>query len=232
MFGQQASLGRAVLDLTGDASPLQQDIDRAGRDAENALSGIGQRLEKRAVPIGKILTNTVAVVGTAVAGITTGIGKLAMDALPLEGIADAFAGITGNADEALAKLREGSLGMVRDTELMKSYNMASQLVSKGFADQLPDAMGYLSKVSAATGEDMGYMIDSLVKGVGRMSPMILDNLAIQVQLSDATARASEMFGKEASELTKTETQAGMMNVVLEKLAENTASMPEVAGTAA
>jgi hypothetical protein len=65
-----------------------------------------------------------------------------------------------------------------------------------------------------------------------MSPKILDNLGIQVSLTDATERAAAMFGVEAEELTKAQLQAGMMDVVLAKLKENTASMPDVAGTAA
>jgi phage-related protein len=62
--------------------------------------------------------------------------------------------------------------------------------------------------------------------------MILDNLGIQVSLAEATDRAAAMFGVEAEELTKAQQQAGMMDVVLAKLKENTASMPDVAGTAA
>jgi len=79
---------------------------------------------------------------------------------------------------------------------------------------------------------MGFLLDSLVKGVGRLSPMILDNLQVQVSLAEATERASEMFGVEAGALTKAQVQAGMMNVTLEKLAANTASMPDVTETAA
>jgi len=105
-------------------------------------------------------------------------------------------------------------------------------VGKDFAVQLPEAMGMLSKVAAATGEDIGFLLDSLVVGVGRLSPMILDNLGIQVSLAEATERAAEMFGVEADELTKAQQQAGMMSVVLEKLRENTAAMPDVADTAA
>lgn len=169
---------------------------------------------------------------TAVGAVGAAIGKLAVDAIPLQGIEAAFEGITGAADETMDALRKGSLGMVTDRELMRNYNQAAQLVSKTFADQLPDAMKYLAKVSAATGQDMGYMLDSLTKGVGRMSPMILDNLGIQVSLEEATAEAAEMFGVEADALSKTQLQAGMMNVVMRALERNTAAMPEIAGTAA
>jgi phage-related protein len=62
--------------------------------------------------------------------------------------------------------------------------------------------------------------------------MILDNLGIQVSLSEATERAARSFGVEASALDKTQIQAGMMEVVLEKLAANTAAMPDVSASAA
>jgi len=173
--------------------------------------------------------------GRLALGAAAGIGavgtaavKLAKDAAEIPGVAGAFEGLGGSIEA----MRKGSLGMVTDTELMKSYNSAAQLVSTTFADQLPDAMGYLSKVSAATGQDMGFMIDSMVKGVGRLSPMILDNLGIQVSLEEAVQRASEMYGVEADELDKAQQQAGMMDVVMQKLAKNTESMPEVMGTAA
>lgn len=200
------------------------DVGKTGQGLQGTLRDVGSGLASLGT------TAIIGGIGLATAAVTSlgaACAKLAIDALPLEGIRDSFHGIADDGDAMLAMLREGSLGMVRDTELMKSYNLAAQLVGKTFADQLPDAMGYLSKVAAATGQDMGYMMDSLVKGVGRLSGPILDNLGIQVQLSDATARAAEMFGVEASELTKAQQQAGMMDVVLEKLRENTKDMPEV-----
>ena len=186
------------------------------------------------------LGKTAAVGATAFVGAAAAIGggmvALAMDAAPVEGIQNAFDGLVEASGrlptEMLTNLELASAGMVSQRDLMTSYNKAAQLVSDDFANKLPDAMGYLAKVSAATGQGMGYMLDSLVVGVGRLSPMILDNLGIQVSLADATARAAEMFGVEAEELSKAQTQAGMMAVGLEKLAANTASMPEVTGSAA
>jgi phage-related protein len=217
-----------ILSLTDEVSKTAQSIKGELRDVGKSSASVQSVIKD----LGKVGIAAFAGAAGAVTALGAGMGKLAIDALPIQGVRDAFQGLTGDADAALAKLREGSLGMVKDADLMMSYNQAAQLVSQTFADQLPDAMGYLSKVSASTGQDMGFMIDSLVKGVGRLSPMILDNLGIQVALSDATARAAEMFGVEEDALTKAQVQAGMMDVVLEKLAENTASMPDVAGTAA
>ncbi len=172
-----------------------------------------------------------AAAGTAVIGTAAALTKLAIDAIPLQGIKSAFDGVAGSGSDMLNKLRGASSGMVKDIDLMKSYNQAAMLVSKDFANTLPDAMQYLQKVSAATGTSMDYMMESLVRGIGRLSPMILDNLGIQVTLESATERAVAMFGKEKEALSKTEIQAGMTAVVMEKLQANTASMPGVAGKA-
>ncbi len=202
---------------------------RAGTDKlDGDLGDVRSRITQGLAAVGAA--------GAAVLGAGVAAGKvlfnLAEGAAPLEGIRASFQGITGDAEGMLASLREGTMGMVTDAELMRNYNQAAQLVGKTFADQLPDAMGYLGKVAAATGTDVGFMLDSLTKGVGRLSPMILDNLGIQVTLADATARASEMFGVEEAALTKAQVQAGMMEVTLAALAENTAAMPDVAENAA
>jgi len=143
-------------------------------------------------------------------------------------ISEAFRGLGGSIEE----MREGSMGMIADVDLMKSFNTAASLVSEDFAKKLPDAMGYLTKVSASTGESMTYMMDSIVRGVGRMSPMILDNLGIQVDLASANKAYAAELGITVKEMTKTQKQTGLMNQVMEKLAFNTAKMPDVAGTAA
>lgn len=234
-MANETQLGVAQVQIRAALDGLDKDLSQAQRKIESSLGRVANRIKGDYLNLGKTVLAGAGVAAGAIVGLgaTAGaaFGKMAVDALPLEGIRDSFRGITDDADATLAALREGSLGMVRDADLMKSYNQAAQLVSKEFADQLPEAMKYTNKVAMATGEDQAYMIDSLVKGVGRLSPMILDNLGIQVALSDATARASEMFGVEANALSKAQIQAGMMDVVLEKLRENTAAMPEVAGTA-
>jgi len=218
------TLGDAIVYLRGDRSGLDKDLGAAEKQTRSWASRLGGGVAKLAGG---------AIVGgaTAAAGAITGIGvaaaKAAFDAMPLEGIGKAFQGITADADETMAALRTGSLGMVSDAELMRGYNEAAQLVGKSFADDLPDAMGYLSKVSAATGQDMGYMLDSLTKGVGRMSPMILDNLGIQVNLAEANAAYAASIGITADALTKEQQQTALMNQVMEKLAQNTADMPDV-----
>ncbi|MCZ2112802.1 MAG: hypothetical protein LC131_02945, partial [Anaerolineae bacterium] len=150
-------------------------------------------------PLGKVTSGFKALGGLALGGFSmaasglTAVGgaalKLASDAAAIPGITSSFEALTGSlaggSSAMLAALQDASGGLISNTDLMKSYNQAASLVGKEFAESLPEAMGYLSKVSAATGESMDYMLDSIVKGVGRLSPMILDNLGIQVNLIEA-----------------------------------------------
>lgn len=176
-----------------------------------------------------------ATVGAGMAAAGAAAYKLAADAAPLKGVQDAFAGIAEAASfssaEMLASLKSSSAGMVTNRDLMMSFNKASQLVSVDFARTLPDAMGMLGKVAEATGEDVGFMLDSLVTGVGRLSPMILDNLGIQVDLTAAMEDYAEANGLVVSEMTKQEQQAALTAQVLDKLAENTDAMPDLADSA-
>ena len=173
---------------------------------------------------------------TAVLGLAVGLGKMATEASTLPAIEGAFNGLAssfeGGGAAMLKALQEGSRGMVTNADLMKSYNKAAQLVSTDFANTLPEAMSYLGKVSSATGEDMGFMLDSLVKGVGRLSPLILDNLGIQVSLEEANQKYAVSIGKTADQLTKQEQQQAILNETMLKLAENTKNMPDITENAA
>ncbi len=226
-------IGKLLAKLGIDTGEYTKGLDAAERKTKTSVASIGKRL---AALGGKAIVGGLVAGAVAIGAIGIASFKLASDAAPIQGVTDAFYGLAdaaGTGGPAMLKaLQEGSAGLVDNTSLMKTFNEAAQLVGQDFAVKLPDAMGFLGKVSQATGQDMGFMIDSLVKGVGRLSPMILDNLGIQVTLADATANAAAQFGIEAGELDKSQIQAGMMNVVLEKLALNTAAMPDVAGSAA
>jgi len=206
-----------------------QGVGRRSNELVNQMSNLGTKVVKFGLAAG-------AAAATGIAALGAGLAKLAIDAAPLEGIQKGFEGLTesieGGSTAMLAALKESSAGMVTNIDLMKSFNLAAQLISTDFAEQLPNAMQYLSKVAAATGQDMSYMMDSLVRGVGRLSPMILDNLAVQVDLTTAYEKWAEENGVAVESMTKTEQQMAVMNEVMVQLAKNTADMPDVVGTAA
>jgi cell pole-organizing protein PopZ len=203
-----------------------------GKDkASGVLRGIGGALGN----LGKAAAVGLGALGAGTAAAGIGIAKLASDAAPLEGIEKSFDGLAESVgksgDELIQSLEEGSLGMINQRDLMTSFNDAAQLVSTDFAQLLPDAMESLSKVAASTGDDVGFMLESLTTGVGRLSPQILDNLKIQVDATKAYDDYAASIGKSADELTKQEQQMALATQAIELLKENTASMPDITDNA-
>jgi len=199
--GLDSDLGRANVAVRATLEKLDSDLEGAKGKVDSAISKIVAGAGKNFQALGTAALGGIGVATGAVAGLGAALAKVTIDAAPVEGVSKAFAGLAESAgqgaDGMLDALKRGSAGMVSNRDLMMSFNQAAQLVSTDFAVQLPDAMQYLGKVSAATGQDMGYMLDSLVKGVGRVSPMILDNLGIQVNLTEAAAEWAKTSGRAA-----------------------------------
>ena len=128
--------------------------------ASGVLGGIGKNVQN----VGKLALGGLGLMAAGAAAAGAGIAKLAIDAAPLENIEAAFTGLAESAGvgstEMLRALEESSAGMIAQRDLMTSFNEAAQLVSVDFATKLPDAMGALGKVSAATGQDMNFLLDS------------------------------------------------------------------------
>lgn len=218
-----------------------QNINKGNEDVRRSMDEVAQGSQKMDLRFAAV---TGAMQALASQGIDFLLGKLktlvgqvkgmASEAGVVAGLKGAFEGLTASVgmtgEEMLQKFRVSTGGMVTMKDAMMSFNKAAQLISTDFAVMLPDAMEHLGKVSRATGAPLKYLLDSLALGVGRLSPMILDNLSIQVTLAEASARAAEMFGKNTKELSKQEKQLGMANIVMEKLAANTAHMPSVTGS--
>lgn len=202
--------------------------DKASRGLRSVGGSLGS--------IGKMAAVGGAAAIAAIGAIGAGVLKLASDAQHVPGITAAFEsltkGISGGSDKMLKALQKASNGMVSNTELMRQFNLANQLVGEDFAENLPNAMEPLGKVAAATGQDMGFLMDSLIRGVGRLSPLILDNLGIQVDLNQAYQDWADANGRTVDSMTKAEQQAALMGQAMTLLQSNTEQMPGVAGSAA
>jgi phage-related protein len=171
----------------------------------------------------------------AISGVADAMFDAVKGAASFQGISEAFEGIARSANRAgpdiLDLFKKNSAGMISNRDAMLAYNKAAQLVSTDFANTLPDAMGMLAKVASATGQDIGFLTNSLVTGIGRTSPLILDNLGITVDLSEAYETYAKSIGKTVDSLTKEEQQTALTAQVMERLAENTKNLPDIAGQA-
>jgi len=235
-----ATVGSALQNLTGLGGGIAQLGGKMGSLGQ--LAGVATKYLGAAGPaiagVGVAAAGSIAALGGAAVGVAA-LGKkmaeLAQQTAPIQGLDFQFRTLTqeieGGSGAMLSALQRSSSGMIANRDLMRSYNDAAALVNRQFAERLPEALGLLGKVSAATGTDMNYLLNSLVTGVGRVSPMILDNLKIQVGVAEATAKASEMFGKEADQLTKVEQQTALTELALAKLEEKFGALPDISETA-
>jgi len=231
--------------FTKGSNYLIQSGDAVAQNADKFVGAMGGASKGLTVfdgivmEVGKKLVdfaiNSVGKVIEGIGKIGKGFATLANEAAKLGGVAAGFGNFAAQteagAQAMLAALQSASAGMISTETLMTKFNDAAALVSVQFAERLPEGLEILSKVSAATGTDLNYLLDSYVKGIGRVSPMILDNLKIQVSQAEATARAAEMFGKEAEALTKVEQQMALTDITLEKLTEKFGGLPDVTQSA-
>lgn len=131
--------------------------------------------------------NTMKKVGGMIAGVfavgqilrfTNELIKLGGEA---EGVRQAFNRIAD--DRILRNLQEATAGTVSQLELMKRAVSASNLGLP--VENLASLFEFATKRAQETGESVDYLVNSIVTGIGRKSPLILDNLGISaVQLRE------------------------------------------------
>lgn len=128
-------------------------------------------------------------------GLQEGINKGLEMAEQADGITHAFNQI--NRPGLLNNLRSATKDTVSDVELMKAAVRA-----RDFRIPLEDLGKYLSFAqlkAQQTGQSLDYMVDSIVTGLGRQSPMILDNLGLSAaEISEKTKETGDFMKAVAS----------------------------------
>lgn len=132
--------------------------------------------------------------------------------------------------QELAKAQELTQGIVAKGALTKSYALMS---SFGIPmDSFSENMELVQKMAIRTGQSADFLTESFARGISRLSPLILDNLGIQVGLKDANYAYASSTGKVVTELTKHEQTAALLNETLRKLRDNTQGVSLGADSAA
>jgi hypothetical protein len=107
----------------------------------------------------------------------------------MEGVENAFRRFAD--PNLLNELRQATRGTTNDLELMTAAVKAEQFGIP--MEQMGTLLGFASRRAQETGQEVDYLVNSIVTGLGRKSPMILDNLGI------STTRLKESFGGAAIE---------------------------------
>lgn len=138
--------------------------DKGLKSAEKTTSKFGGTIAK----VGGLIGGAFAV--SKIKDFLAESSKLAAEA---EGIRQAYSKIDGTNIESLRKSVKGT---VSDMELMRNTVVATTLGLK--ASKMPELFAFAAQRANETGESVQFLVDSIVKGIGRKSPLILDNLGI------------------------------------------------------
>jgi hypothetical protein len=127
------------------------------------------------------------------------------------------AGTTGPV--LLGSLRAAADGTITDASLIKSANLGLLLTQNRIAKDLPALTTIARAAAKATGQDIDFIFDSLVRGIARGSPKIIDNAGITLDADKAFQDYARSIGKSADALTDAERQQATLNAVLKDGAE-------------
>ena len=141
--------------------------------------------------------------------------KLAASAQPVEDAFNSMAASLGqNANSMLASLESISRGAIDQTALMTAANTAMLLGGKTLASELPTLLEVARAGSIALGQDMQFMFQSIITGIARQSPLILDNLGIVVDLETANRNYAASLGITVEAMTEAQKQQALLNDIL------------------
>lgn len=185
-------LEQRLKDVSGRISELKQNAKSFGELAsDDTVNG---------VLLGNLLTKGAELFGEKVREFKDSIAELVNGGLEMaeqaDGVTRAFNDL--NQEGLLDNLRKATKGTVNDVQLMTAAVQA-----KDFRIPLEDLGKYLQFAqlkAQQTGQSVDYMTNSIVTGLGRKSPMILDNLGISAaEISEKTKETGD-FMKAVAEI--------------------------------
>jgi len=160
-----------------------------------------------------------AAAGVAVAGFVAATAGLALAAARVSGVEFAFQRMGGSVGLSLDALRSAAAGTISDFELMQRSNLAlagsGQRLADEFGKNLPKLLEMTRAAARATGLDFNYVFDSLVVGIKRASPRLIDNIGIQLKLGESNEAFAASVGKTVEQLTAEDKQLAVMNAVMQ-----------------
>lgn len=192
-------LEQRLMDVNSRISELKQNAKSLGELAsDDTVNG---------VLLGNLLTKGAELFGEKAREFKDSIAELIDGGLEMaeqaDGVTKAFNDL--NQEGLLDNLRKATKGTVNDVQLMTAAVQA-----KDFRIPLEDLGKYLQFAqlkAQQTGQSVDYMTNSIVTGLGRKSPMILDNLGISAaEISEKTKQTGD-FMKAVAEIVDTQLAA-------------------------
>jgi len=178
-----ATVGSLFVEIGADIKKLDKGLKQANKKIDGFSSGIKK--------IGGLVAGAFA--AEKILSFTKEAIRLAGE---LKGVEGAFNAL--NSPTLLDELRDATKGTVSDLELMKKAVQAKNL---GLPIQkLGTFFEFARRRAKETGESVDFLVNSIVNGIGRKSPLILDNLGISAQALRDRMKEVGDFGEAAGQI--------------------------------
>jgi hypothetical protein len=161
--------------LKGEVDRFNRSVDGSGKAAQRSSGNF----TSLANAVRTVFTVAVA---RQVVTMTLDMARLSGN---VDGVDKAFRRAFPNAELLMADLREHTHGAINDFVLMQRTLQATNLGVS--VEHLAVLFEFAAVRAQQTGESVDYLVDSIVRGIGRKSALVLDNLGI------STTRLKEEF---------------------------------------
>ena len=205
---------------------IQTQNATGGAGLTSIFGQMGGTLGRLATAAGPVAAGFVAIEGArkvidfAKSGADADLARQSFDQLAQQ------AGTTGEA--LLGALRKASKNEISDLNLELAANRAQLLGVASSAQQFSGLMEIARDRAQKMGISTTQAFNDLVTGLGRGSPLILDNLGITLNVAEANETYAKSLGKTAAQLSEAEKKQALINAVL---AQGQASLAAGGGAA-
>jgi hypothetical protein len=220
----QTQLAQVQNKLSGQS----QSLTSLFQGQSSAIAGLGQQMGSLGGAVGGLAGSFGALAGSlgelGAVGAAIGIAKVGVDMAVVGGNAiaarESFESLSTSAhttsESLLAGMRAAAQGTISDASLITSANAGILLTSGKLANELPKLIEISRAAAKASGDDVDHIFSSLVRGIARGSPLLIDNALLTIDASAAMETYAKSIGKSADSLTRAEQQTATLNAVMEK----------------
>ena len=187
--------GDVLVRMKADVSNYDANIAKARGTLERfkqenlTMGGVLNQSTRSIVAAAAQYASFAAVLGTVASGFANAVSKGMEMSREAEGVKAAFDRL--NQPGLLDNLREATHNTVNDLDLMKqavkfdNFNLSLQ--------QMGTFLAFAQQQAKDTGQDVNYLVDSIVTGLGRKSLPILDNLGLSAtEIRDRMKETGDM----------------------------------------
>ena len=195
-------------------------FDRGVQTSARGLDKLGGVLSSGGV--GMLFGATAGVAGAVAIGKTVwALGELGAQSLTTKASFESLMRSVGQSTGLLDQLKTAAGGTVTEMKLMQLTNTALAGSTGALSTEMAGALPKLLEAGRAAAllnpslGDAEFMFQSLITGIKRGSPMLIDNTGITLKLGEATEAYAASVGKSVDDLTSQERSIAILRATLE-----------------